>query len=124
MQGSPELAMAIQMRPERGYMRAICTGQADSGAFRKGVDHIAAATRKGAAKVLIDLRGVHQLLSVGDVAFLAEHAAIAFHHLKRVATLVGAGERKGVAEAVAIEQGLALRTFVDEPSAIAWLLSD
>ena len=117
------MTLSIQMHPEPGHVRATATGQADSEDFRKAVDYIATATRNGSPYLLIDLCGVQQSLSAGDIAFLAEHAAIAFHHLKRVASLVRAGERKGVAEAVANEQGLALRTFVDEPSAIAWLLS-
>jgi hypothetical protein len=73
-------------------------------------------------RVLIDLRRVVGRLSTEAQILVGEMAAQRAQLLFKMASLVPPGEFTGNSERAAIKQGLQLRVFISEASALAWLL--
>ena len=78
----------------------------------------------GDRRALVDRRDVQENLRFTDHYAIGELVARRLNHLERLGSLVPPERRTGTSEKVATAQGTALRVFVDDDQACAWLSGD
>lgn len=104
------------------YVRFDVAGEATLEDLHGFINAVAQRTLDGGDhRALADLRQVQESFKFTDHYAIGELVARRLHHLERLASLVPAPRRTGTSEKVAMAQGTALRVFVDEAAAIAWL---
>jgi len=104
------------------FVRFDVTGEGSFDDMKKLIDAVEETTRAGGdRRILVDLTRVSENLKFTDHYALGELVARRLGHLERLASLVPPPRRTGTSEKVANAQGTALRVFVDEAAATAWL---
>jgi hypothetical protein len=118
----PELVLETDAR---GFLRATVPDAVSLQWLLAAVDRVEAVTRQVPhSRVLLDLSQVLQAPGgLVEQTIVGEHIARHLAHCDKVASFVAQGTRSGITEQVAQRLNLALRVFVDEGPAIAWLTS-
>lgn len=117
------MAYALSLHTGPAFLLAVGTGQPESlQDLLEAMDEIAAATHEhGCRRLLLDLLALDVQFSPADHLSIGRHAAHAFGHLERVASVVSIDTRVGTSEAAAREGGLSLRTFTSLRDASDWI---
>ena len=107
------------------FVRFEVSGEATLAEMDRLIDDVAQVTAAaGDSRVLVNLLGVREHLKFTDHYAIGELVARRLSHLQRLASVVPGNRRTGTSEKVANAQGTALRVFVSEAEAGAWLVAD
>jgi hypothetical protein len=107
------------------FVRFEVTGEATLAEMDRLIDAVAqVTTAAGDSRVLVNLLAVREQLKFTDHYAIGELVARRLSHLQRLASVVPSARRTRTSEKVANAQGTALRVFVDEVEAGAWLAGD
>jgi hypothetical protein len=118
------MALHLHYEPLPGLLRLEVSGQATLADIIALIDSLAGETQRGGyTRALVNLRAVKEGLKFTDHYSVGEEVARKLGHLERLASVVPAERRTGTSEKVANAQGMRLRVFVDEATAMAWLES-
>jgi hypothetical protein len=113
---------AITYQRLAGHARFDVKGVATIDDMITLVGVLAERTRQeGDTRVLVDLRGVENVLKFTDHFQLGEEVARKLRHLEKVASVVPPDRITRTSEKVAARQGFPLHVFTDIDEASAWL---
>ena len=118
------MAMAFEIAIDklRTYVRVTISGSPSLEAFLSMLHLIGIESDEWKARaVLFDLRGVRTKFSPHEHAEIGLQVAASMAHVERVAALVRPHRYTQVGERVGRRNGLDVRMFVDETTALVWL---
>jgi hypothetical protein len=108
-----------------GFARYQVAGPASLQEYSDLIDRAARETlASGDLHLLVDLRGVAGRLSFSDQFFIGELLVRKLQHLRKLANIVPDEPSTYNSEKVAARRGFALRGFLLEEDARAWLLAE
>ena len=119
------MTLKYQISRLPSFVRFEVDGEASLAEMDRLIDAVAqVTTAAGDSRVLVNLLAVQEHLKFTDHYAIGELVARRLSHLERLASVVPSSRRTGTSEKVANAQGTALRVFVSEAEAGAWLAGD
>ena len=119
------MALAITIENTDHFMTAHVSGVADLAQMLELAGNLVdEAKRRGARRLLVDLREVRQNLKLTEHIILSEKAVSTFGRLERVATIVPEGANRGTTEHAARQRGVQFRVFNSPEAAAGWISAD
>jgi hypothetical protein len=116
------MAFEIAVHKKRSYVRVTVSGSPSLEAFLSML-HLIGIESEGwkASAVLFDLRGVRTKFEPHEHGEIGLQVAASMMHVERVAALVRPHRYTQAGERVGRRNGLDVRMFVDEATALVWL---
>ena len=116
------MAFEIAVNKRRTYVRVTISGSPSLEAFLSMLHLIGVESEEwNADAVLFDLRGVRTKFEPHEHAEIGLQVATSMIHIQRVAALVRPHRYTQAGERVGRRNGLDVRMFVDEATALVWL---
>ncbi|HZY17726.1 MAG TPA: hypothetical protein VFE82_04550 [Ramlibacter sp.] len=107
-----------------GYVRVVFDGAPELGPLIRAFDRLQRSSQAWTSRcVLLDRRAMGPLPNLTVQALVGDQIASCLSHLRRIASLVGVGERTDHSETIARRRGVNLRVFENEEEAVHWLLA-
>lgn len=117
------MPLTFQLSRLPRFVRFDVTGDASLADMHSLIDAVRDASAAD-RRALVNLVNVRENLKFTDHYAIGELVVRRLNHLERLASVVPAQRRTGTSEKVAAAQGTALRVFVDDQEACAWLAAD